>query len=194
MVLAVRMCAWARPTRVAIKHDGLGPELASGELATRPTKEVELEYTSLPRWPTPTRKADADEEARLRLRTRLPTRLSQPPPPPPARAGEPTPEEIPGRFLRSARFRNAGDIPLCVPAEMAGWCAVILKDVDKRHCGVHVWPVVDGDRSQEALVAIAPFDGEDGLGEELNVGFKFETVGHGRGRDGACGRAEGSWR
>jgi len=68
------------------------------------------------------------------------------------------------------------------------------QDVEERHYSVLLLPVVDGDRSQEALVTSAPFDGEDGLGEELNVGFKCETVGHGRGRDGACGRAEGSWR
>ena len=88
-------------------------------------------------------------------------------------------------------IRNVGELPLCVPDDISGRWLVICKDVEEREYKVRL---VDGDRSQEALVAIAPFDGEDGLGEELNVGFKFETVGHGRGRDGACGRAEGSWR
>ena len=94
-------------------------------------------------------------------------------------------------FLRSAMIRNVGELPLCVPDDISGRWLVICKDVEEREYKVRL---VDGDRSQEALVAIAPFDGEDGLGEELYVGFEFETVGHGRGRDGACGRAEGSWR
>ena len=168
----VSMCSWVFVVRMCswARPTSVGTKLASGGLATRCT------------------------EARFRLTEGLSPSLSQPPPPPPARAGEPTPEEIPDKFLRSARIIHPGELPLSVEDEISWRCTVICKDVEKRRYTVLLLPVVDSYRSQEALVASAPFDGDDGLGEELNLGFKFDTDGHGRGRDGACGRAEGRWR